>query len=80
MATTWEVEVEMQDGQRGPPLKMSFPCAITFPNPGGGWKEREMIITLYAYPLRGGHWRMDWGVKGRAGVPEGQLRWWQRWG
>ena len=36
VATTWEVEVETQDGPREPPLKISFPCAITFPNPGGG--------------------------------------------
>ena len=36
MATTWEVEVETQDVPRAPPLKMSFPCAIWFPNPGGG--------------------------------------------
>ena len=74
VATTWEVEVETQDGQREPPLKMSFPYAITFPNPGGGWKEGETIIALYASRLRGGHWRLDCCVKGRAGVPEGQLR------
>ena len=59
---------------REPPLKMSFPSAITFPNPGGGWKERETIMALYAYRLHGGHSRMDCGVKGRAGVPEGHLR------
>ena len=59
VGTTWEIEVETQDGQRQPPLKMSFPCAITFPNPGGGWKEGETIIALYAYRLRGGHWRLD---------------------
>ena len=69
--TTWEVEVETQDGAREPPLKMSFPCAITVPNPGGGLKERETIIALYAYRLREGHWRMDCLVKGRAEVPEG---------
>ena len=74
VATTWEVEVETQDGQREPPLKMSFPCAITLPNPGGGWKEGQTIVALNAYRLRGGHWRMDCCVKGRAGVPEGQLR------
>ena len=28
VATTWEIEVETQDGAREPPLKMSFPCAI----------------------------------------------------
>ena len=43
VAVTWEVEVETQDGAREPPLKMSFPCAITYPNPGGGWKEVERI-------------------------------------
>ena len=74
MATTSEVEVETQDGQREPPLKMSFPYAITFPNPGGGWKEGETIIALYASRLRAGHWRLDCCAKGRAGVPEGQLR------
>ena len=74
VATTWEVEVETQDGPREPPLKLSFPCAITFPSPGGGWKEGETIIALYAYRLRGRHWRMDCCVQGRAGVPEGQLR------
>ena len=74
VATTWDVEVETQDGQREPPLKISFPCAITFPNPGGGWKEGETIIALYAYRQRGGHWSMDCCVKGRVGVPEGQLR------
>ena len=68
--------METQDGQRELPLKMSFPCAITFPNPGRRWKEGETIIALYAYRLRGGHWRMDCCVKGRAGVPEGQLRRW----
>ena len=74
VATTWEIEVETQDGAREPPLKMSFPCAITYPNPGGGWKEGERIIALYAYWLPGGHWRMDCCVQGEAGVPEGQLR------
>ena len=74
MATTWEVEVETQDGPREPPHKIAFPRTITFPNPGGGWKEGETIIALYAYWLRGGHWRMDCCVQGRAGVPEGQLR------
>ena len=74
VATTWEIEVETQDGAREPPLKMSFPCAITYPNPGGGWKDGERVIALYAYRLRGGHWRMDCCVQGRAGVPEGQLR------
>ena len=67
--------METQDGQREPPLKMSFPCAITFPNPVGGSKEGETLIALYAYRLRGGHWRLDCGVEGRLGVPEGQLRW-----
>ena len=76
MATTWEIEVATQAGPREPPLKISFPCAITFPNPGGGWKEGEAIIALYAYRLRGGHWRMDCCVQGRAGVPQGQLRRW----
>ena len=74
VARTWEVEVETQDGAQEPPLKMSFPCAITFPNPGGGWKEGERVIALYAYRPRGGHWRMDCWVKGRAEVPKGQLR------
>ena len=74
MATTLEVEVETQDGQREPPLRMSFPCAITFPNLGVEWKEGETIVALYAYRLCGGHWRLDCCVKGRAGVPEGQLR------
>ena len=54
VATTWEVELETQDGPREPPLKISFPYAITFPNPGGGWKEGETIVALYAYRLRGG--------------------------
>ena len=71
----WEIEVETQGAAREPPLKMSFPCAITYPNPGEGCKEGERIIALYAYRLRGGHWRMDCCVQGRAGVPEGQLRW-----
>ena len=75
VVTTWEVAVETQDGQREPPLEMSFPCAITFSNPGGGWKERETIIALYAYRLRGGHWRIGCCVKGTSGVPEGQLSW-----
>ena len=74
MATTWEIEVETQDGARKPPLKISFPCAITHPNPGGGWKEGERVISLYAYRLRGGHWRMDCCVQARAGGPVGQLR------
>ena len=74
MATTWEIEVETQDGAREPPLKISFPCAITHPDPGGGWKEGERVIALYAYRLRGGHCRMDCSVQGRAGVPVGQLR------
>ena len=74
MATTWEIEVETQDGARAPPLKISFPCAITHPNSGGGWKEGERVIALYAYRLRGGHWKMDCCVQGRAGVPVGQLR------
>ena len=74
VATTWEVKVETQDGPRVPPLKISFPCAITFPNSGGGWKEGEMIIALYTYQLHGGHWRMDCCVQGGAGVLEGQLR------
>ena len=71
VATTWEIEVQTQHGAQEPPLKMSFPCAITYSNPGGGWKEGERIIALYAYRLRGGHWRMDCCVQGRAGVPEG---------
>ena len=71
VATTWEIEVETQDGAREPPLKISFPCAITHPNPGGGWKEGERVTALYAYRLRGGHWRMDCCVRGRAGVPVG---------
>ena len=75
VATTWEIEVETQDGAREPPLKISFPCAITHPSPGGGWKEGERVIALYAYRLRGGHWRMDCCVQGRAGVPAGQPRW-----
>ena len=74
VATMWEIEVETQDGAREPPLKMSFPCAITYPNSGVGWKEGERVIALYAYRLRGGHRRMDCCVQGRAGVPEGQLR------
>ena len=74
VATTWEIEVETQDGAREPPLKISFPCAITYPNPGGGWKEGERIIALYAYRPRGAHWTMDCCVQGRAGVPGGQLR------
>ena len=74
MATTWEIQVETQDEAREPPLKISFPCAITHPNPGGGWKGWERVIALYAYRLRGGHWRMDCCVHGRAGVPVGQLR------
>ena len=74
VATTWEIEVETQDGARGPPLKISFPCSITHPNPGGGWKEGERVIALDAYRLRGGHWRMDCCVQGSAGVPAGQLR------
>ena len=74
VATTWEVEVETRDGQRELPLKMSFPSAITFPNPRGGWKEGETIIALSAYRLRGAHWRLDYYVKGRAGVPDRQLR------
>ena len=74
MATTWEVEVEAQDGLQEPHLKISFPCAITFPNPRGGWKEGETIVALYACRLRGGHRRMDYCVQGRAGVSEGQLR------
>ena len=44
VATTWEVEVETQDGQREPPLKMSFPYDIAFPNPGGGWKEGRRLL------------------------------------
>ena len=74
VATTWEIEVETHDGARVPPLKMSFPCAITYPSPGGGWKEGERVIALYAYRLRAGHRRMDCCVQARAGVPEGQLR------
>ena len=74
VATTWEIEVETQDGARKPPLKISFPCAITHPNPGGGWKEGERVIALYAYRLRGGHWRMDCCVQARAGGAVGQLR------
>ena len=74
MAMTGEVEVETQYGPREPPLKISFPCAITFPKPREGWKEGETIIALCAYQLRGGHWRMDCCVQGRAGLPEGQLR------
>ena len=35
MATTWEVEVETQDGQREPPLKMSFPLCHHVPEPKG---------------------------------------------
>ena len=61
---TWEVEVETQDGGREPALKMSFPCAIRFPNPRG-----------VRIPARGGHWGMDCCLQGRAEVPEEQLRW-----
>ena len=71
---TWEVEVETQDGPQEPPLKIYFPCALTFPKSGRGWKEGETISALYAYGLRGGHWRMHCCVQGRAGVPEVQLR------
>ena len=74
VATTWEIEVETQDGARELPLKISFPCAITHPDPGGDWKEGERVIALYAYRLRGGHWRIDCCVQGRAGVPVGKLR------
>ena len=74
VARTWDIEVETQDGAREPPLKISFPCAITHPNRGGDRKEGERVIALYAYRLRGGHWRMDCYVQGRAGVPVGQLR------
>ena len=52
---------------------MSFPCAITFPKPGGGWKEGETIIALYAYRLRGGHWRMDCCVQGRVPAAAGSV-------
>ena len=48
VATAWEIEVETHDGAPEPPLKMSFPCAITYPDPGGGWKEGERVIALYA--------------------------------
>ena len=74
VATTWEIQVGTHDGAREPPLKISFPCAITHPNLGGGWKEGERVIALYAYRLRGGHWRMDCCVQGWAGLPVGQLR------
>ena len=74
VASAWEIEVETQDGAREPPLKMSFPCAIIYPNPGGGCKEGERVIALYAYWMRGGHWRMDCCVQARAGVPVEQLR------
>ena len=74
MATTWEVEVEKHDRQREALLKISFPCAITFHNSGGGWNAGATIFALYAYRVRGGHWRMDCCVKGRAGVLDGQLR------
>ena len=74
VATTWEIKEETQDGAREPPLKISFPYAITRPKPGGVWKEAERGIALYAYRLRGGHWRMDCCVQGRAGVPARQLR------
>ena len=52
VAQTWEIEVERQDGAREPPFEISFPCAITHPNPGGGWKEGERVIPLYAYRPR----------------------------
>ena len=71
VATKWEMEVETQDGAREPPLKISFFCAITNPKLGGGWKEGERIIALYAYRLHRGHWRMDCCVQGRTGVPAG---------
>ena len=71
VATTWEVEVGTQDGPREPPLKISFPYAIMFPNPGGGWKEEEMTIALNAYRLCAGHWRIDCCVQGRAGCRRG---------
>ena len=53
--TTWEIQVKTQDGAWEPPLKISFPCAITHPKPGGGMKEGERVIALYGYWLRGGH-------------------------
>ena len=69
IASTWEVEVATQDGPREPPLKISFPCAIKYSHPVGGLKEGETIIALYAYRLRGGHWRIDACVR-RAGEAE----------
>ena len=59
VATTWEVEVETQDGPREPPLKIYSPMPSRSPTLGGGWEQGETIIALYAYRLRGGHWRMD---------------------
>ena len=54
--------------------RFEVPLCHHVPLPGGGWKEGETIIALYAYRLRGGHWRIDCCVKGRAALPQGQLR------
>ena len=58
VATTWEVEVETQDGPREPPLNISFPCAIASPTPGeGGRRGRRLLASTHTGCVEGiGEW------------------------
>ena len=70
MAATWEVDMETQAGEQTPPLRISFPCAVTMVW-GVQPKEAEQLVALYAYRLRGDHRKLKTAVWGRHVVDEG---------
>ena len=66
VAATWEVDVEMQAGERTPAFRISFPSAIKMA--GVQLKDGEQLVGLYACQLRGGHWKLETAVRGRQRV------------
>ena len=69
MATTWEVELETQEG---PPRKISFPSQSQTPGEGGR-RGRRLLASTHTVCVEG-ILRMDCCVQDRAGVPEGKPR------
>ena len=68
VAATWEVDVETQAGEQTPPLRISFPFAVTMAS-GVQLKEVEQLVALFAYRLQGGGGALETrdGSSGKAG-------------
>ena len=70
LAVTWEVHVETKAVERTPAFRISFRCAINMA--GVQLNDGEQLVGLYAYRLRGGHWKLATAVLGTQGVAKGQ--------